>query len=284
LDDRSIIERLESLAAGLAAPEELLRLLPDLAARLERLALLESEFSHAVETAKLEAMRQLAYGASHEINNPLANISARAQTLLQDERDPERRRRLAAINSQAFRAHEMIADMMLFARPPRPAPEDVELAALADDVIRRLAEEAAAQQTELVRVGPAEPLVARVDPTQIRVALRALLTNSLESLGDGGRIEVSVGPGASPGAAQIVVSDNGPGIRPEDRPHIFDPFYSGREAGRGLGFGLSKCWRIVTAHGGRIDALDSPQGGASFRITLPGKGIEGSKRNAEHRH
>lgn len=284
MDDRSIIERLESLAAGLAAPEELLRLLPDLAARLERLALLESEFSHAVETAKLEAMRQLAYGASHEINNPLANISARAQTLLQDERDPERRRRLAAINSQAFRAHEMIADMMLFARPPRPAPEDVELAALADDVIRRLAEEAAAQQTELVRVGPAEPLVARVDPTQIRVALRALLTNSLESLGDGGRIEVSVGPGASPGAAQIVVSDNGPGIRPEDRPHIFDPFYSGREAGRGLGFGLSKCWRIVTAHGGRIDALDSPQGGASFRITLPGKGIEGSKRNAEHRH
>ena len=269
MDDRSLIERLESLAAELTAPDELLRLLPDLAARLERLALLESEFGHAVETAKLEAMRQLAYGASHEINNPLANISARAQTLLQDERDPERRRRLAAINSQAFRAHEMIADMMLFARPPQPVPLDVQLPALADDVIRRLAEDAAAQKTELVRVGPDEPLVTRVDPTQIRVALRALLTNSLESLGDGGRIEVSVGRGSEAGTAQIVVSDNGPGIRPEDRPHIFDPFYSGREAGRGLGFGLSKCWRIVTAHGGRIEVLDSSARGASFRITLP---------------
>ena len=69
-----------------------------------RLAELEEDFRHAVETGCLDAMRELAYGASHEINNPLANISARAQTLLQEEKDPERRRRLAAINSQAFRA------------------------------------------------------------------------------------------------------------------------------------------------------------------------------------
>ena len=67
---------------------------------------------------KLLAMKELAYGASHEINNPLANISSRAQLLLRDEVDPERRRSLATINSQAFRAHEMIADMMLFAKPP----------------------------------------------------------------------------------------------------------------------------------------------------------------------
>ena len=74
-----------------------------------------------LEQAKLDALKELAYGASHEINNPLANISARAQTLLRDEPDPERRRALEAIQQQALRAHEMISDLMLFARPPRLA-------------------------------------------------------------------------------------------------------------------------------------------------------------------
>src|SRR6266576_6855302 len=77
-----------------------------------------SEFSAAVEAAKLQALYNFAYGLSHEINNPLANISARAQTLLVDEQNPERRRKLATIVQQAFKAHEMIADLMLFARPP----------------------------------------------------------------------------------------------------------------------------------------------------------------------
>ena len=89
------------------------------AAKLARLEELEHRFAEAVERAKLEAMKELAYGAGHEINNPLANIATRAQTLLQEETDPEKRRKLAAINAQAFRAHEMIADLMLFARPPQ---------------------------------------------------------------------------------------------------------------------------------------------------------------------
>lgn len=74
-------------------------------------------YEQQLETEKLAAMRQLAYGASHEIDDPLANISSRTQMLLRDERDPQRRRWLTTINSQAFH-HEMIADMMLFAKPP----------------------------------------------------------------------------------------------------------------------------------------------------------------------
>jgi signal transduction histidine kinase len=67
---------------------------------------------------------------------------------------------------------------------------------------------------------------------------------------------------------QIAISDTGPGIPPEVRRHIFDPFYSGREAGRGLGLGLSKCWRIVTMHGGRLD-VESTGAGSRFTIHLP---------------
>ncbi len=92
-------------------------------AKLARLDELERRFDAAVQHAKLEAMKELAYGAGHEINNPLANIATRAQTLLRDETNPERRRKLAAINAQAFRAHEMIADLMLFARPPQMRPK-----------------------------------------------------------------------------------------------------------------------------------------------------------------
>jgi signal transduction histidine kinase len=67
----------------------------------------------------------------------------------------------------------------------------------------------------------------------------------------------------------ISVTDTGPGIAPEVLPHIFDPYYSGREAGRGLGLGLSKAWRIVEQHGGRIEAENLPVGGLRFTIYLP---------------
>src|SRR5215831_19351365 len=131
----------------------------------------KGDFARAVEAAKLQALYNFAYGLSHEINNPLANISARAQTLLVDEPNPERRRKLATIVQQAFRAHEMIADLMLFARPPILRPEPTDLTALADTVVAELQDTAREQGTQLVRTGDAGPLLANVDPTQIAVAL-----------------------------------------------------------------------------------------------------------------
>ena len=113
-------------------------------------------------------------------------------------------------------------------------------------------------------------LVESADKTQIAVALRSLCTNALEALVTGGRIELTLAqPAHADENVRITVSDNGPGIPPEIRPHIFDPYFSGREAGRGLGLGLSKCWRIVTLHRGRVD-VDSPGGrGAVFTVMLP---------------
>jgi signal transduction histidine kinase len=89
----------------------------------------------------------------------------------------------------------------------------------------------------------------------------------LESLGSGGRAEVAIA--SVDGEARISVSDDGPGILPEQRDHIFEPFYSARQAGRGIGMGLSKCWRIVTEHGGRIEVESRPGCGAVFTICLP---------------
>src|SRR4029078_4961573 len=89
-----------------------------------------AEFDVQLERAKLDAMKELAYGASHEINNPLANIAARAQTLLDDEEHRQGRQKLVAIHRQGMRAHEMISDLMLFARPPKMNPAPVNLAEL----------------------------------------------------------------------------------------------------------------------------------------------------------
>ena len=222
--------------------------------------------STLLQQAKLHSMKQLAYGASHEINNPLANIASRAQTLLRDETDPERKRKLAAINQQAFRAHEMIADMMLFAHPPDAKQEQVDLTTLAQSALESLQTMAEEQGTELIFSGSATSEIA-VDPNQIKIAIKALIQNGLESNQTGGRVLVEVV--SEPDTTRVDVHDQGPGISPEHREHLFDPFFSGREAGRGLGFGLSKAWRIVELHGGQISCFPSPHGGALFQIKLP---------------
>jgi signal transduction histidine kinase len=228
----------------------------------------DASFDARLEQAKLDAMKELAYGASHEINNPLANISARAQSLLREERDPERRRTLEAIHLQALRAHEMISDLMLFARPPQLQRQRLDLTELARQVASGLAPECERRSIKLSVVVDGQPPPVDADATQLAVAVHALVANAMNALGRDGVIQIAVRHSLD-GRALLQIADNGPGIPPEVRPHIFDPFYSGREAGRGLGFGLSKAWRIITLHGGSVEVDVPPTGGAAFTITLP---------------
>jgi signal transduction histidine kinase len=252
-------------------------LLPKLVAQQCSMPGMHAHFEARLQVAKLDALKEFAYGAGHELNNPLANIASRAQTLLREESNPERRRRLAAINTQAFRAHEMLADLMLFARPPQLKTEPVDLVQLADEVLQELDAEATAAEIVLHRPTRRDPLVLKVDPVQLRVALRALCVNSMEAIGKQGNITLELclsdadarGRVHSGDVVQIVVADDGPGISSEFQAKLFDPFFSGREAGRGLGFGLCKCWRIVTLHGGWIDVESQPGQGAIFTLALP---------------
>ncbi len=221
-----------------------------------------------IERQKLDAMKELAYGASHEINNPLANIAARAQTLLRGETHPDRRRSLEAIHHQAMRAHEMISDLMLFARPPELVCTPFEFCEMVSEVVAKLAAEAQSRQIELKFELSEQPIVFTGDRLQLFVALRAVCENSIEAIGRKGRINISLTHADD--IVTIEVADDGPGISSEVREHMFDPFYSGREAGRGLGFGLSKCWRIITDHGGDIN-VESSNTGAKIKLMLPQK-------------
>lgn len=277
LSERLACELAAALSTDAAKPQanDVRWRLPALAERLCALRRLGEDFDRRLEHEKLESLKELAYGASHEINNPLANIAARAQTLLEDETDSERQRKLVAIHRQAMRAHEMISDLMLFARPPKLSLAVCELQSIAGKVVDEFAELAAEYGVELVFDAATDPVAVRADETQLGVAIGALVKNALESVADGGHVRVAVGTAAigDDRWAEVIVSDDGPGISTEVRRHMFDPFYSGREAGRGLGFGASKCWRIVTDHGGQVVVHSRDRVGAEIVIRLPLIGV-----------
>lgn len=220
-----------------------------------------------LEREKLASLRQFAYGLSHEINNPLTNIATRAQMLLAGEKDPERRKALETINAQAFRAFEMLADLMLFAHPPAPQKTTFDVRELLTELSQQHQSTAQSQQTNLAFVELTESPQLTADRTQIASALAAFIKNALEALRSGGTISLSAVLDAS--NIEFRVTDNGPGITLEIRRHLFDPFFSGREAGRGLGLGLAKAWRVAELHHGEIIVASEPGHGATFVLRVP---------------
>lgn len=226
-------------------------------------------FDRAVADARLESVRELAYGAGHEINNPLANIAARAQSLLPDERDPDRRRRLSTIVDQAFRARDMIGGLMVFARPPRPQPAETAVDAVvrpAFDAMRLLAE---SRGVRLEYSPPPTPLAVRVDALQVGEAIRLLAVNAFEAVDDGGRVLITASADSDRGRCRLVVADDGRGMDADVARRSFDPFYSGRDAGRGIGLGLPKALRLIESSGGTLAVDSRPGHGTLVTVELP---------------
>lgn len=220
---------------------------------------------------KLEAMAEFAAGAGHEINNPAATIVGRAGQLLRGETDPDRRRHLATIGAQAYRIRDMIGDAMLFARPPRPALEQVDVGAILTEAIASLEGKLTAKRLTVLREEGSIPLSVSADRTQLVIVCCELLRNSTEASANGSEIEVAVDCVEVDGheRVEIRVSDSGKGMTDIEREHLFDPFFSGRQAGRGLGFGLPKAWRIVQQHGGTLTLETRDASGTTFVVRLP---------------
>lgn len=240
--------------------------------RLDQLLEAVTQVGHEVEQriheAKLAALAELAAGAGHEINNPLAIISGHAQRLFRTEPDPARGEALQAIIRQSERIAGIVRDLMHFARPPRPQVRRVAvgdiLTAVRQD-LQRFADDRTVQ-LEIGSVGPL--LCVRCDFTQTKQALAAVVRNAIEAAGAGGWVRLRCRE-TDEDFVHLIVEDSGPGLSAADREHAFDPFYSGRSAGRGRGLGLPTAWQLVRQNGGDLSYDPSPNGPTRFVLTLP---------------
>jgi signal transduction histidine kinase len=226
------------------------------------------EADSRLEEQKLAALAEMAAGAGHEFNNPLAVISGRAQLLLAEETEPRRRKSLETIVSQAQRIHRMIVDLMFFARPPQPDCKPTPIAEMVQRAVAAVQRDAEQLNVTITVTVPTDLPTVEGDIAQLAAAVECILRNSLEATPANGSVQIAAE--LSDGMVQIRVCDAGRGITDEQRQHIFEPFYCGREAGRGLGMGLPKAWRIVQSHKGVLEIARMPVGeGTMVTIRLP---------------
>jgi PAS domain S-box-containing protein len=225
-----------------------------------------------LQQEKLAAVGQLVSGVAHELNNPLAGVMAFSELLLASHaaHDDEARHALETIHHEAMRAAKIVSHLLTFARQ-RPAERmESDLNAIVNDTIalRRYALTAAQIEVDVV-LDPTLPHTW-ADPFQLQQVVLNLLGNAEQALADWqGPRRIAVWTRHDEEWLVLAVSDTGPGIPPEQRDRIFNPFYTTKPVGQGTGLGLSISDGIVREHRGQIRVESHPGQGATFLIQLP---------------
>jgi signal transduction histidine kinase len=257
----------------------------DLAREFDAMAGAVQEREHRlIRSERLATVGRMAAQIAHEVRNPLASIGLNAE-LLGDEvgaGDGESRRLVASIIGEVDRLTEITETYLRFARLPRPKLEHEDLAAIVASVVDLSRGELAQGGIAIeVDVEPGLPEVA-ADEAQLRQALINLVRNAREAMmtsatgpAPGGEREkrLAITLRSEPGRVVLRIRDSGAGIARADMSKIFDPFFSTKERGTGLGLALVQ--QIVVDHGGQIDVESAPGEGTAFTIALPRAGVGG---------
>lgn len=239
---------------------------------LDRLARREEELVHA---ERLAVVGRLAAGVAHEINNPLGVIRGYLKTMLDEVKEEGLGAELAILDEEALACQRIVEDLLTYARVPALALTPTDAATLVGEAIERL--QAAGEVGGCEVRARVETATLQIDPLRMRQVVVNLLRNGAQAMGGVGPLDVDGrrGPG---GEYEVIVADRGPGVAPEVRASLFEPFASARPGGTGLG--LAVCEGIVRAHDGEIAVRDRAGGGTEFVVRLPGA-ARGGRRGAD---
>ncbi len=219
-----------------------------------------------VRSERFAAIGEAAAYVSHEIKNPLMVIGGLARQVERKvEEDPPLKEKLQIIQNEAQRLENFLGDLRDFTRPAAPAKQEIDINEAIHDVDNLMAGEAKNQGVTLVEhLEPHLPSL-QADPNQMKQVLLNLVKNSLEALDSGG--QVILASGAQDNQVWFSVQDTGGGMSPEVLENIFNPFFTTKEKGTGLG--LAVIHKIVTDHHGTITVESSPDQGTTIRVKLP---------------
>jgi two-component system, LuxR family, sensor kinase FixL len=216
------------------------------------------------EQAALVRLGEMAAVIAHEIKNPLAGIRGAVQVI--GGRLPSGSREAAITGEIVNRIdtlNRLIQDLLLFARPPQPRPTLVDVSPLIVTTVDLLISDAALSGIDIQVEGSAPPLVA--DPELLKIVFQNLIVNGAQAMRGNGTIRVSVH--TSDSVCEVRFTDAGPGIPPDIRQKIFNPFFTTKARGTGLGLPTAK--RLIEAHRGTIHVECPPAGGTTVTIQLP---------------
>ncbi len=267
------LDEFVALSAGGALAISRMNLIHKLERRSEELASAmwkkEQIQKQLLHSERLAAVGKMAAGAAHEVNNPLAIISGRAQILLQHEVSPASQKQLNIIVDQAARASKILNDLMRFARPTLPQKEKSLLNSVVHEVIEMFDAQFRSHGIELRgEYGTGLPKVL-IDRKQIQQVLVNLLINAEHAIEKTGNITVRTYLNTAGDHLLMDVTDSGCGIPSDQLAKIFEPFFTTKEEGKGTGLGLSLAHGIITSHQGAISVRSIIGKGTTFVISLP---------------
>ena len=226
---------------------------------------LEANLEQLKRADRLSAVGQLSAGLAHEIRNPIAGIEGAIDILERNAEDVEKREEfLGIVKKECRRVNGLLSDLLDFGRPREPQLQTVSVSEIIDSVVTLANPVAERQGVRLVTSVSSENAV-HVDPVQMQQVLLNLTLNAVQAMPGGGSVTLSSWTEES--TVNVDVRDEGVGIPPEDFDKVFDPFYTTKE--RGIGLGLSVAHQLVKTHGGTIKLFRNPAAGMTFRIVLP---------------
>jgi signal transduction histidine kinase len=234
-----------------------------------------------VRSERLASVGRLAAGLAHEIGNPIAALIGLEDLLLAGGLEPEEQRDfLQRMRRETERVNRILRDLLAFARPStasatEPVPGDVE-AAIHDTAALVMPHPALREAELALDVHGDLPLVTLGREQLVQVLLNLVL-NAADAVGKGGHVKIEAL--SSQGGVRLSVADDGPGIAPDVRDRLFEPFVTTKEVGKGTGLGLAVCRGLIEAAGGTIELDPGVTRGARFVIELPAAASKHSSRS-----